>query len=115
MNRIKIREDLHNQYINHVSSMTFKQLEENYNHLVELLNAVSKNEDSYVICSVNKETGKYSTYCINNKIYDLREVIKECAYLNRDNNNPDIEFTYESVINSGVTELVKFAHNILKE
>ena len=115
MNKIKIREDLHNQYINHVSSMTFKQLEENYNHLVELLNAVSKNEDSYVICSVNKETGKYSTYCINNKIYDLREVIKECAYLNRDNNNPNIEFTYESVINSGVTELVKFAHNILKE
>lgn len=115
MNKIKIREDLHNQYINHISSMTFKQLEENYNHLVELLNAVSKNEDSYVICSVNKETGKYSTYCVNNKIYDLREVIKECAYLNRDNNNPDIEFTYESVVNSGVIELVKFAHNILKE
>ena len=42
MNKIKIREDLHNQYINPVSSMTFKQLEENYNHLVELLNAVSK-------------------------------------------------------------------------
>ena len=74
-----------------------------------------KNEDSYVICSVNKETGKYSTYCVNNKIYDLREVIKECAYLNRDNNNPDIEFTYESVVNSGVTELAKFAYNMLKE
>lgn len=98
MNKIKIREDLHNQYINQTSNITFKQLEENYNHLIELLNAVSKNEDLYVICAVNKETGKYSTHCIDNKIYDLREVIKECAYLNRDNDNPNIEYTYESVI-----------------
>lgn len=115
MNKIKIREDLLNQYINQTSNLTFRDLQDNYNHMVELLNAASKNEDSYVICSVNKETGKYSTYCVNNKIYDLREVIKECAYLNRDNNNPDIEFTYESVVNSGVAELAKIAYNMLKE
>ena len=49
MNKIKIREDLHNQYINQTSNLTFRDLQDNYNHLVDLLNAFSDTTNTYVI------------------------------------------------------------------
>ena len=117
MNRIKIREDLHNQYINHVSSMTFKQLEENYNNLIDLINALSEATNTYVVCLIAKDTLKYISYCIGNKFYtDKYEALKVANDLNYKRKSLNEEYCIELVQNKfDVTTLASIVYNALKE
>lgn len=115
MNKIKIREDLHNQYINHVSSMTFKQLEENYNHLVDLLNAASDNRERYVVCLIDTTTGKYLEHTVDNIIYDDKVTALQVAkQLNATHDYLREEYCIEIAIDNGVTRLANLAQEMLK-
>ena len=117
MKKIKIREDLHNQYINHTSTLTFKELEENYNNLIDLLNALSETTCTYVICLIAKDTLKYISYCIGNKFYtNLQEAIRVSKDLNYRNKNLNEEYCVELVQNKlSVTTLANIAYNMLRE
>ena len=117
MNKIKIREDLYNQYINTTSYLTFKELEDNYNNLIDLINALSEATNTYVICLIDKDTLKYISYCIGNKFYtDKYEALKVANDLNYKNKNLNEEYCVELVQNKfDVTTLASIAYNLLKE
>ena len=117
MRKIEIREDLHNQYINQTSALTFKELEENYNNLVDLLNALSETTNTYIICLIAKDTLKYITYCVDNKFYtDKYEAIKVSNELNYKNKNLNEEYCVELVQNKfNTTTLASIAYNLLIE
>ena len=117
MRKIKIREDLYNQYINSTTYLTFKELEENYNNLVDLLNALSEATNTYIICLIAKDTLKYISYCIGNKFYtDKQEAIRVSNDLNYKNKNLNEEYCVELVQNKfNTTTLASIAYNMLKE
>ena len=117
MRKIKIREDLHNQYINNTSTLTFKELEENYNNLIELIESTSENNIRYVICLIAKDTLKYINYCVDNKFYDdVYEAIKVSKDLNYKNKNLNEEYCVELVQDKlSVTRLANIACKMLKE
>lgn len=117
MRKIKIREDLHNQYINATSCLTFRDLQDNYNHLVDLLNALSETTNTYVVCLIAKDTLKYISYCIGNKFYtDKYEALKVANDLNYKRKSLNEEYCIELVQNKfDVTTLASIAYNALKE
>ena len=117
MKKIKIREDLSNQYINSTSDLTFKELEENYNNLIDLINNACETDERYVICLIAKDSLKYVTYCVDNKFYlDKYEAIKVSKDLNYKNKNLNEEYCVELVQDKlSVTRLVSIARNVLKE
>lgn len=117
INKISIREDLHNQYINQISNITFKDLEDNYNHFVDLLNALSNTTNTYVICLIAKDTLKYISYCVGNKFYtDKHEALKVANDLNYKRKSLNEEYCIELVQNKfDVTTLANIAYNLLKE
>ena len=117
MKKIKIREDLHNQYINSTSTLTFKELEENYNNLIDLINSASETNERYVICLIAKDTLKYITYCVDNKFYtDKYEAIRVSKDLNYKNKNLNEEYCVELIQDKlSVTRLTNIAQNVLKE
>ena len=117
MNKIKIREVLHNQYINSTSCLTFKELEENYNNLIDLINSASETNERYVICLIAKDTLKYITYCVDNKFYtDKYEAIQVSKDLNYKNKNLNEEYCVELVQDKlSVTRLASIVYNALKE
>lgn len=117
MNKIKIREDLHNQYINHTSTLTFKELEENYNNLIDIVNAVSNVTNTYVICLIAKDTLKYISYCVNNKFYiDKQEAINDANDLNYKRKSLNEEYCIELIQNKfDISTLAAIAYNMLKE
>lgn len=117
MNKIKIRKDLQNQYINSTSNMTFKQLEENYNNLIDMINAVSNVTNTYVICLIDTYTLKYITYCVGNKFYvDKYEALKVANELNYERKSLHEEYCIELLQNKfDITTLANIAYNALKE
>lgn len=117
MNKIKIREDLLNQYINQTSNLTFRDLQDNYNHLVDLLNALNNTTNTYVICLIAKDTLKYISYCIGNKFYtDKYEALKVANDLNYKRKSLNEEYCIELVQNKfDVTTLANIVYNALKE
>ena len=117
MKKIAIREDLYNQYINSTSTLTFKELEENYNNLIDLINMTTDTTDTYVICLIDKDTLKYISYCVGNKFYiNLQEAIRICKDLNYRNKNLKEEYCVELVQNKmSITILSNIAYNMLKE
>lgn len=118
MRKIKIREDLHNQYINSTSSMTFKKLEDNYNNLIDLLNCVTdETNNRYAICLIDTTDLKYIRYCVDNKFYtDLYEAIKISKDLNYARKNLKEEYRVELVQDKlSVTGLSNIAYHLLKE
>ena len=117
MNKIKIREDLHNQYINQTSNLTFRDLQDNYNHLVDLLNALTNVTNTYIICLIDKDTLKYISYCIGHKFYTNKyEALKVVNDLNYKRKSLNEEYCIELVQNKfDVTTLASIAYNALKE
>ena len=117
MNKISIREDLHNQYINTTTVLTFKELENNYNHLIDIINALSNVTDTYVICLIATDTLRYISYCVDNKFYvDKYEAIKVANELNYERRSLHEEYCVELVQNKmDITTLASIAYNMLKE
>jgi len=117
VNKIKIREDLHNQYINHTSNLTFKELENNYNNLITFINAMSGETNVYVICLVAKDTLKCISYCIGCKFYtDLHEAVKVSKDLNYKNKNLNEEYCVELVQNKFDSKvLASIVYNLIIE
>lgn len=115
MNRIKIREDLLNQYINQTSNMTFKQLEDNYNYMINLLNVVT-NEELYSIYLIDKCTGKYLKTRVGGIVYKNKtEALMKAEELNKTQASCTEEYCIERVIKFGITELANNAFSMLKE
>lgn len=113
MKTIKIREDLHNQYINQTSNMTFKELEDNYNRLAKLLNTYS-DEELYAIYLIDNVTGKYLQSFIDGVIYkNKEEALKKAEELNEIQASGTEEYCIESVIKSGTAGLAKLAYEML--
>lgn len=117
MNKISIREDLHNQYINQISNMTFKELEDKYNELIELLNKLTENNQTYVISLINKYTSKYIKYCVDNTFYNnLQEAMQLSKKLNDKHEIDNEEYVIELVQDKHeITKLASIAYNLLKE
>lgn len=115
MNKIKIREDLLNQYINQTSNLTFRDLQDNYNHMIELLNVASDNRERYVVCLIDTTTGKYLEYTVDNIIYDDKLTALQVAkQLNATHSCLREEYCIEIAINNGVTKLANLAYEMLK-
>lgn len=115
MNKIKIREDLLNQYINQTSNLTFIDLQDNYNHMIDLLNAATDNRERYVVCLIDVITGKYLEYTVDNILYDSKlDALRVAKHLNATHSCPREEYCIELAISNGVTKLAKLAYEMLK-
>lgn len=114
MHNIKIREDLHDQYINDTSNITFKELEESYNKIINIITSLDDSKKLYTICLITKDTGKLLKYNITNKFYEDKDLALEISkgfneYISKSNE----EYCIEEVIDNGYVNIVKDTYKML--
>lgn len=115
MNKIKIREDLLNQYINQTSNITFEDLQNNYNCMIDLLSTASDNQEHYVVCLIDVTTGKYLDYSVDNVLYDSKlDALQVAKDLNASHSCPREEYCIELAVCNSIAKLAKLAYNMLK-
>lgn len=116
MYNIKIREDLHDQYINNTSNITFKELEESYNKIIDIITSLISPKKLYTICLIAKDTGKLLKYNVTNKFYENKDFALETI---QNFNNyialKNEEYCIEEVINDGYVNIVKDTYKILNK
>lgn len=116
MHNIKIREDLHDQYINNTSNITFKELEESYNKIINIITSLDDSKKLYTICLIAKDTRKLLKYNVTNKFYENKDFALEISkgfneYISKNNE----EYCIEEVIDNGYVNIVRDTYKMLNK